>query len=231
MTKIKLVAFDWNGTVLSDTKQVLEAEIAVMNHFGLLGHNKKRQQDHYQIPIKEYWRVLGFDMKKYDLIAEDIYRIFTKNYTSAENRARSRSGIREVTAWLHKNGLKAIIFSNHEVSRINNQLIRLKLEKFFDEILARSEGDNSHLHNRSKGAKLQMYQKKYKYKSSEIITVGDTIEEIEIAQKQGYISIAISGGVHSTKRLRAAKPDYLINNLKDLKNIIQKINAGTTQRN
>lgn len=61
--------------------------------------------------------------------------------------------------------------------------------------------------------------------SKEVLVIGDTIEEVEIGKKFGYSTVALTGGYQSTARLKAAKPDYLIHNLRDLKKIIQKING------
>jgi phosphoglycolate phosphatase-like HAD superfamily hydrolase len=40
----------------------------------------------------------------------------------------------------------------------------------------------------------------------------------------GIKTVAITGGYYSTSRLRKSKPDFLINNLGDLIEIVKKIN-------
>ena len=52
--------------------------------------------------------------------------------------------------------------------------------------------------------------------------IGDSVEEIHIAREQGLISVAITGGCVSEKRLRAEKPDYVIHALTELKPIMQE---------
>ena len=50
--------------------------------------------------------------------------------------------------------------------------------------------------------------------------VGDSVEEIHIARDQGLISVAITGGCVSERRLRAEDPDYVIHTLHELKPIM-----------
>ncbi|MBI2599078.1 HAD family hydrolase, partial [Candidatus Curtissbacteria bacterium] len=64
-----------------------------------------------------------------------------------------------------------------------------------------------------------------KLKSSEVLVIGDTTEEVEIAKSLGCISVAITDGNVSTARLKAAKPNYLINNLKEIIPIIENLNS------
>ena len=69
-----------------------------------------------------------------------------------------------------------------------------------------------------------VYIKQNKFKPNEVISVGDTEEEIEIGKKYGYHTVAITGGFNSTGRLKKHKPDFLIHNMKDLIGIIKKLN-------
>ena len=55
------------------------------------------------------------------------------------------------------------------------------------------------------------------------IIIGNTVEEIEIARSQGLISIAITGGCVSEKRLRARTgPHHIIHSLHELKPILEE---------
>lgn len=62
------------------------------------------------------------------------------------------------------------------------------------------------------------------FKSKEVLVVGDTEEEIEIAKQFGCRSVGLTGGNISAARLKAAKPDFLIHNLNQLKSIINNSN-------
>jgi len=60
-----------------------------------------------------------------------------------------------------------------------------------------------------------------KHKKDDIIIVGDSLEEIEIGKNLGIKTVAITNGYVSTARLKAAKPDFLINTLTELIDIVE----------
>ncbi|MEJ0021125.1 MAG: HAD family hydrolase [Candidatus Doudnabacteria bacterium] len=220
---IKLVAFDWNGTILSDTNAVVRAESATRLHFGLQATNLKEFQDQYDIPIKTYWIKAGFDPKVFNAKSHEIHLVFQKHYEPREAFCRTRSGTRGILAWLRSQKIKSIIFSNHIVPHIQKQARRLHIDGYFDGILARSSiADSSHMTAQGKAEKLRRYVQGLRLRPREVLTVGDTTEEIEIGRKFGYTTVALTQGYQSTARLKAAKPDFLIHNLKELKTIIWK---------
>ncbi|WP_409190475.1 HAD family hydrolase [Bradyrhizobium sp. RDM4] len=58
-------------------------------------------------------------------------------------------------------------------------------------------------------------------KAASTFIIGDMAVETEIARNLGLISISITGGFVSELRLRAAHPDYTINNHHELLPILQ----------
>ena len=126
--------------------------------------------------------------------------------------------------YLHSKKVSTIIYSNHTLKDIHKQLERLNIEKYFDTVLARSDGDISHMHSRGKVQKLSDYVKTKKFKPREVMSVGDTEEEIETGKTHGYRTVAITGGYNTTPRLKKHKPDFLIHNMLNLTKIVKKLN-------
>ncbi|PIS05447.1 MAG: hypothetical protein COT81_00935 [Candidatus Buchananbacteria bacterium CG10_big_fil_rev_8_21_14_0_10_42_9] len=56
---------------------------------------------------------------------------------------------------------------------------------------------------------------------NEIILIGDAPEDIQIGQSLGIKTVGITGGYYSSARVKAAKPDYLIHRLEDLRRILR----------
>jgi phosphoglycolate phosphatase-like HAD superfamily hydrolase len=87
-----------------------------------------------------------------------------------------------------------------------------------------NESDDSQIFKRSKEQKLIDYVSRNKIKPKQVISIGDSEEEIEIGKKCGFYSVALTGGWNSTNRLKKHKPDFLIHNLSEVKNIIKRLN-------
>lgn len=221
---IKLVAFDWNGTILSDTKASHNVSNITARTFGLKELSMLQYKRTFDIPIIDFWEANGFKRKDFLKNAEAVQELFVKHYEPMADRCRTRSGVRATLRELKKRKILSVIFSNHIRENIQRQLKRLKVEGHLVHILARENGDNSHLHSRNKEEKLCQFVKKHKLRPKEVMTVGDTCEEIEIGRKHGYITVAITDGYCTTARLKKHKPDFLIHNLVELVSIIKKLN-------
>ncbi|MBI2355595.1 MAG: HAD family hydrolase [Candidatus Doudnabacteria bacterium] len=220
---IKLAAFDWNGTILADTFAVVRSQSVILRHFGFKPTNVKEFQNTYAMPIRNYWLNMGLSGKFFDKHYKDVQHLFMATYEPLESFCRTRSGSREALSWIHKKKIDTVMFSNHPEPHIHKQLRRLGLSKYFSHVLARQPHDHSLLHFRTKDILLHKYVKSRRYKPNEVICIGDTDEEIEIGKKFRYFTVALTGGYQSTKRLRAAKPDFLIHNLNELKKIITRL--------
>lgn len=219
---IKLVAFDWNGTILSDARLVMKAQNGVLNHFGHQLIDFKKFQETYAIPVINIWTALGFSKDFFTEHSDEIQTKFMSGYEPGESDCRMRLGAREILEWLDQSQIKAVIFSNHPTEHIRAQLQKRDLAHLFQQVLGR-DPQNFHMHVRGKGAKLNAYIKSLKLKPNEVVTVGDTDEEIDIGKEFGYYTVALTDGYQSLKRLKAAQPNFIIRNLKQLKEIFNTL--------
>jgi len=218
---IKLVAFDWNGTLLDDAQLNVKCSNILFANFGIKPITLRRFRETFHIPILSFWVANGG--RKEDLDIEEDH--FFDLYEARVNKTKLRSGVKGILARLEKQRIKRMIFSNHITPAIIRQLIRLDIYEYFDEILARPANDASLIQGRNKEQKLRDYVKRNKLKANEVMVIGDTEEEIDIGKKYGYRTVAITGGYNSVSRLRRLHPDFLINRLSELPKIIKKLNA------
>ncbi len=217
----KLVVFDWNGVILSDTKACFESDNYIISHYGGTPVDMKTYKDTIVIPAIDFYTLHGCDRKKLVSNTKKLGDLFRNYCKSRSAKCRTRSGSRHLLKFIKNSSMKAIILSNDTVKDLNSQLKRLGMEDYFESVLANTENDTS-MKKQGKGQKLKKYLRKQNYKSSEIIIIGDSPEEAEIAQKQGLSSVLITGGYYSKKRLIAATPDFLISNLKEFIPILQE---------
>lgn len=223
---IKLVAFDWNGTLFADTQTVVKADNKILRSLGLRPVTVRKFRETFDIPIIKYWKSVGLTDALLRKNLYNLYDLFSVYYEPLADKTRSRAGARQVLKFLKSKKIRVVIFSNHTRSDIHRQLVRLKIDQYISTILARPMNDYSIVHFRSKAQKLYDYVKRHKFKSREVITIGDTEEEVEIDKKFGYHTVAITGGYNTVVRLKKHRPDFLIHNLLELKNIIRRLNGG-----
>lgn len=220
---IKLIAFDWNGTLLADTETTLLAINKNFTHYGLKPINLRQFQKTFHIPISSFWKNHGG--KRKDLRKQSVN--FHRLYEEKANFCRTRKGTRQLLTWLEKNRITSVIYSNHLAPEIVKQLLRLNIRHHFSQVLARPANDHSHTLARSKDKKLATVIKELRLKPSEVLTVGDSEEEIEIGKAFGYKTVAITGGFNSISRLKKRSPDFVINNLSALISITRNLNRNS----
>ncbi len=217
---IKLVAFDWNGTLLADTSICCRIDNYILKHFGKEQITAKRFKDTFDIPISKMYLANGFTEEELRKHGNQLVHMFHDAYELAACTARTRAGAKEVLRWLKKNNVTSVIFSNHTLSGIDAQFKRLGLSHLFDVVIANELREGS-MRGRNKKEKLHDYIKEKKYKKHEVVLIGDTLEEIEIGKEIDVDTVAITGGNHSHKTLRQAKPTFIIHNLLDIKKIVK----------
>lgn len=221
---IKLVAFDWNGTILADAAADIKANAIIMRAFGLPPVSLRRFRETFEIPVKNYYIKVGFTEKYFFKNHHKIDTLYQKHYEKFVAKCRTRAGTKAALVWLKRQKIDRIIYSNHIVPEIRKHFPRIKIGNLITHVIAREPGDTSHLHARGKAAKLHDYVRKLKIKPSEVVSIGDTEEEIEIGKQFGYHTVALTGGWNTTKRLKKHHPDFLIHNLKELIGVIKKLN-------
>ncbi len=221
---IKLVAFDWNGTILDDIEGGVKAESAVRLHFGFDATNADEIREHFVIPIRQYWINAGLSPEFFDSHSQEIDAEFMKNYEPEEAFASMRHNTKEILQWLEDQKIQSVIVSNHIIPHIEKQTNRFGIRNHFKAILAREVlGDLTHHEKTFKDELLRQYVESNNLNPKEVMIVGDTMEEIEIGKKFGYLTVALTNGWQSEKRLLTSRPDYLINDLIELKDIIAKL--------
>ncbi len=211
---IKLVVFDWNGTLLADAKACVDGvnkQLEVLNRPPI---NLKDYQERYDVPHWHFYKTFGIEPEEIKAKSLRIAEAFHAEYEPKAAHARTRSGARPLLEKLATKNITRIVLSNHTIEGIYLHLERLKLTHHFDVVLANENIGMGHF--KGKQEKLEIYLETYGVQARSVVIVGDTVEEVKIGKNLGLKTVAITGGYNSTKRLKAAKPDVLVHSLHEI---------------
>lgn len=218
----KAIIFDWNGTILADTALCWRAMNKTLEIFNVPPVSMKRYRETSIVPLQKMYRALGCDEKEMAARERELFQIFIDYYETHAPKLRPRRGARNVLKELRGRGHKLAVLSNYTTDRITNAAQRLGLLDYFDGLMANEAGGASNaFHKKSKGQRLQDFVATHETRQA--LVIGDTPEEIEIAHSYGFLGVALTDGVCSTARLRAAKPDFLIQSLEEIPEIAKKV--------
>lgn len=217
---IKLVVFDWNGVLIADAAASAKAVSDTFVHFGLKPFTLQKYREIFSIPARQMYIAEGMSEEDVSKYADRIQEMLHSIYEPLVSGVRMRSNARALLDFLASSGIECIISSNHTETGIRNQLKRLKIEKYFTHVIANNPYDAI---RSGKEQKLKEFLEKNEIEASEIVIIGDSPEEARIRENLGLHTVAITGGYCSTKRLKEAKPDYLIHNLREMIDIIKQL--------
>ena len=221
----KAVIFDWNGTLFADIKHAIAATNATIPLFGAKPASLRTYQNEFSMPLKDFYVRLGCDAKELDRRMDELFAVWGGHYDANVHKARLRRGARALLKELKANNHRAAILSNHTVSCITKQTKRLGIYEHFDAILANGEHDFKNImHKADKGSRLKVFASRHEI--SKALVIGDSPEEIEIAHHYGFLGVGIAGGFCSADRIRAARPDFMINSLTQMPEIVRHVFGG-----
>ncbi|QHP67919.1 HAD family hydrolase [Bradyrhizobium sp. LCT2] len=216
-----VLVFDWNGTLLDDAHALLQTTNAILDRFGRAPIDMKTLQEHCDVPLARLYHSLGMSEDEIATIDRDGSAMFHDAYERLASKADLREGARRVLELARQEGALSIIVSNHIVEPLRFQLKRLGINDYIDDVLA-FETRTSQYKSMSKGERLRLHMQKNNLQPASTFIIGDMPVETEIGRNLGLISISITGGFVSESRLRAADPDYTINNHHELLPILQR---------
>jgi len=208
MGKIKAVIFDWSGVLCDDFDAVYAGDMAVFDAFGL----PKISTEEYRRTIELPWQ--DFYKKKGITDVEKISAVFRKAFAERGN-VRPLPGALEALRELHGKGLKIAVLSAKSQDFLKQECAEFGFGGFIGTL-------ETHFDKR-KG--VNGLVEKLGAKKSEVVFVGDMVHDVETARHGGIISVAVLNGHNSRERLLQAKPDYCIESIGELANLVGKING------
>lgn len=195
------VIWDWNGTLFDDLHCCVGVANQLLSEFGLPtldgvpGYHAK-----FRFPIVEYYADLGFDTAPGGNF-EAAARRFVELYRDAAASCGLRSEATDTLASLHGSGIRQVVISASHQATLDRQLAPFGLDRWLD---AAHGLDNIYAH--SKEGLVRRWIAEAGVHPADVLMVGDSEHDFEIADAVGARCVLVSGGHHSEERLGALGP-------------------------
>lgn len=201
---IKNVIFDWSGVLSDDIAVVHKATMNVFRKLGVkalaLEEFKKEFTSPYMIFYKKFTNASQEELKK----------LYTKEIHSV-GEPKPFPKVKELLEFLCKKGVKMAILTSIPETKLEKELDDYGLRKFFVD----ASGDN---HDKTEA--IVKVMKRNKFAPEETAYVGDMTHDMDVGKKAGVTTIAVLGGYQTKEQLRREKPDFVIENLDEIKKIV-----------
>jgi HAD superfamily hydrolase (TIGR01509 family) len=208
---LRAVLFDWDGTLLNSYKADLRAYISMFHTLGIkwTEHDLAR---HYSPNWLRVYRAARLPRSKW----VEADRLWSRAY-KLENPPLL-PGARRVVRLLARKFELGIVTSGNR-SRVRRQLRQLELATYFSACVCSEDTAKRKPHP----APLQLALKRLRRAPEHCVYVGDTAEDIEMARSAGVRAIGVLGPFPTAARLRAAKPEVLLDSVKELPKYLRRI--------
>ena len=197
MRKYNYVIWDWNGTLFSD----VNCAISVINRmlskrnlpiFSTIDEYHKA----FCFPIRDYYLRAGlsFEAESFEALAAE----YMQDYTAASRECKLYSGAEEVMRELNNLGVEQLIVSASKQNNLQAQLDLFDIEKYLSAVL----GIDNHFASGKEGLAEHWIEEKG-IKREEILFIGDTTHDFEIANSLGCDCVLIANGHQSENTLQS----------------------------
>ncbi len=201
---LRAVLFDWDGTLLDSYHADAQAYLAMFREMDI-GWGLEELARHYSPDWYNVYRAAKLPPAEWD-VADRIWR---KHYR--KHRPQLLPGARRVltaVGRLHRLGL----VTSGDRTRVLRQLREFGLTQSFAARVC--AGDT--LKRKPHPAPLRRALEKMRLEPQACLYVGDSPEDIEMARRAGVRAIAVLGPFPTERRLRAARPEIILDSIAQL---------------
>jgi phosphoglycolate phosphatase len=201
-----ILIFDYDGTLADSFHIVLDVMKQISKKHNLTDVDVENLRKFFEFNIDDALDNWGKNSIKKKLILADLLI----HLRLQENKIKLFSNVKSTLNKLSKKYDMYIVTSNF--ARIVNKKLKQNNINVFIDVLGLGAG-------RSKVKKINLIKEKYP-KDTTFYFIGDTVADMKEAKETKIKTIASTYGYHEKERLQKLKPDFYINEIKDLLEIL-----------
>ena len=211
MLKIEGVLFDWDGTLINSYHADTSAYLAMFQQMGI-AWGLAELEKHYSPNWYHVYRAARLPRKRW----ADADRAWRAHY--AEHRPKLMAGARRVLAKVASAHALGLVTSGDR-DRVTRQLREFRLTALFAARVC--SGDT--LRKKPHPEPLRLALRQLGLHPSSCVYVGDSPQDVEMAQRAGVRAIGVLGPFPTEKRLRAARPEFVLGSIEELPDALKKL--------
>lgn len=195
-TRYRHVIWDWNGTLMDDAWLCVQIMNAMLEKRAMRQVDIDTYRQHFGFPVKAYYEWLGFNN------AADTFEAISHEYIEAYDARRLECTLHEEARDLlhafEANGTEQVIVSAYRQQTLEQIVAHYGIAPYFKKLIGL---DN--IFAAGKVANARAHRDRLPYADAELLLIGDTLHDFEVARAIGADCILLSHGHHNRQRLEA----------------------------
>ncbi len=203
--------FDFDGTLMDTSSVILSTIKATIKEMGLPEKTEEECRSIIGIRTDEAGRYLYPDL---DISNAEFAKVFRANYDQLQKDAKEKTfpGVIETLKTLKNDGHRLAVASSRRLASLTDYLDKLGITDWFDMIL----GADSVTKGKPDPEPVLTILNALNWNADDTLVVGDADVDIMMGNAAGCKTCAVTYGNGSITSLKAANPDYMIHDFKDL---------------
>ena len=190
----KHIIWDWNGTLLDDNQLAINSINTVLQRYRLPTIELENYLEIFTFPVVEYYAKLGFDFKKNPF--EKVGTEFIEEYTAGMFDPHLHSAASITLSQIDKSKTSQSLLSAAKQQMLDTLMRYHKLETHFINVIGL---DNHYAYSKLDAGRNWMNV--LEHGPHEVLFIGDTIHDVDVAQQIGADCILVSHGHTNHARL------------------------------
>lgn len=206
--KFSHIIWDWNGTIVDDADLCVRIVNQILNEFKLEPVSVTFYRNNFSFPVSEYYNKIGLpsDITNYN----EISTRFIKEYRKIFYTIDLQDFVLDCITQFKVNKISQSILSASKKNDLDVFTAYYKINHYFSKL---SGVDNIHANGKFDIAHAHLVD--LTSPKSEILLIGDTVHDAEIASQLGINCLLYSGG-HNSKKLLSSCPFPVVDSFKDV---------------
>jgi phosphoglycolate phosphatase len=213
---LKLIVFDWDGTLANSVGKIIECKKFLANKYNLPPPSEETVRSVLGLKFESAMAICFPTVSSSTLL--ELGKEFNTLMQQDTYQADLFPNVKEALATLKEQKFILAIATSKARCELDKALLYTGLTDSFDATCCSEEYEGKPL-----PAMLHHLMKQYKLQPDECLMIGDTTIDIIFAQNAGIKTICVTFGANTVTKLKAMKPLALIDDWLQLPKIINKI--------
>ena len=210
----KHIIWDWNGTLLNDRIFCIDIMNGVLRRRNMNEMIEEWFLDNFCFPVRDYYIKLGFDFEKESFSISGSE--FIKDYMARHHEPNLHKESQRALQYFKDHGITQSLLSAASQIMLDDILQYHDIRDYFIKII----GQDNH-YAEGKEAAGKAWVDELHYGPHEILFIGDTIHDYEVAEIIGADCVLVSNGHVSLERLEKTRSP-VFQNLNEIMDWLEK---------
>lgn len=213
MSKLKHIIWDWNGTLLNDTWLCVEVLNGLLAKRGRGPISEADYRENFGFPVIHFYDYLGFDtdVDSFDGVSREFIGDYELRWLT---ECGLHSGVEQMLSALAARGLTHSVLSAAKQEALETGIRHFGILEHFTGLCG-----TDNIYAQGKVDRGRHWIAQLDWNPEEIVLIGDTLHDYEVAEAIGTDCILLAHGHHTPERL-AATGKTVVHSLEELRALL-----------